>query len=81
MTVEEITAKIREFRDQRDWSQFHSPKDMAEAISIEASELLEHFLWRSAEESQQVAITRKEAVSDEIADIPILGIKRNQKRR
>lgn len=71
MTNEEIMEKIRAFRDERDWAQFHSPKDMAEAICIEAGELLEHFLWKKPEESTAVAIERKEAISDEIADIAI----------
>jgi NTP pyrophosphatase (non-canonical NTP hydrolase) len=68
MTVEEI---IREFRDERDWAQFHTPKDMAEAICIEAGELLEHFLWKNATESAEVAVARKEDISDELADIAI----------
>ena len=48
MTVQEITALIKSFRDERDWAQFHNPKDIATAISIEAAELLEHFLWIDA---------------------------------
>ena len=50
MELKDIAAKIRVFRDERDWAQFHNPKDMAIAISIEASELLEHFLWKNPEE-------------------------------
>ncbi len=50
MQLEDIAKKIREFRDARDWAQFHNPKDMAIAISIESSELLEHFLWKNPEE-------------------------------
>jgi NTP pyrophosphatase (non-canonical NTP hydrolase) len=45
-----IQQKIRKFRDERDWMQFHNPKDMAIAISVEANELLEHFLWKSPQE-------------------------------
>jgi NTP pyrophosphatase (non-canonical NTP hydrolase) len=71
MTVQEITAKIREFRDERDWAQFHSPKDMAEAICIESAELLEHFLWKRPEQSAQSALDRKGEVADEIADVAI----------
>ena len=47
MTVEEITEQIRAFRDERDWAQFHNPKDMAIGISVEAAELLQHFLWKA----------------------------------
>ena len=71
MTVEEITRRIREFRDARDWLQFHTPKDMAMAISIEANELMEQFLWRSPEECTQRIATRREAIADEVADIGI----------
>ena len=67
--IKSIQKKIRKFRDERDWMQFHNPKDMATAISIEASELLELFLWKTAAESAQVAERKKELVRDEIADI------------
>ncbi|MEL0120602.1 MAG: nucleotide pyrophosphohydrolase [Opitutae bacterium] len=68
-SIEEVTEAIRQFRDERDWLQFHNPKDMATALSIEASELLEHFLWKSKEESQARCETHREAISEEIADI------------
>jgi NTP pyrophosphatase (non-canonical NTP hydrolase) len=71
MTVEEITQKIRDFRDEREWAQFHNPKDMAEAICIEAGELLEQFLWKTPEDSAARAVERREAIADEIADIAI----------
>jgi dCTP diphosphatase len=71
MTTNEIVQKIRCFRDERDWAQFHNPKDMAEAICIEAAELLEHFLWQRPDQSVEVAQRRKDKVSDEIADIAI----------
>ena len=62
MTVEEATQKIRQFRDEWDWAQFHNPKDMAEAICIEAAGLLEYFLWKDREESMEVAVARNEEV-------------------
>ncbi|NNC89226.1 MAG: nucleotide pyrophosphohydrolase [Akkermansiaceae bacterium] len=71
MTIEEITGRIRAFRDERDWAQFHNPKDMAIAISVEASELLEHFLWKSPPEVEQRLVTHREDIEDEIADIAI----------
>ena len=71
MKLEEITKKIRAFRDERDWKQFHNPKDMAIAISIEASELLEHFLWKTPEESEERVKIKHEEIEDEIADIAI----------
>lgn len=71
MQLEEIAAKIRKFRDERDWAQFHNPKDMAIAISIEASELLEHFLWKTPEEVESRVTERRDDVESEIADIAI----------
>jgi dCTP diphosphatase len=71
MTIEEITAAIRRFRDERDWQQFHNPKDMAIAISLEASELLQHFLWIDSKDAVARAESRKEKIADEIADIAI----------
>jgi dCTP diphosphatase len=68
---EEIRKAIRCFRDQRDWLQFHNPKDMALAIAIEAAELLELFLWKNDDEIRSVVAKRQEALRDEIADIAI----------
>lgn len=68
---DEILTNIRDFRDVRDWAQFHNPKDMAIAISIEASELLEHFLWKTTEESEQRVQEKRAEISDEIADIAV----------
>jgi NTP pyrophosphatase (non-canonical NTP hydrolase) len=71
MTIEEITAEIRHFRDERDWKQFHNPKDMAIAISLEAGELLEHFLWIEEGKADERASQRRDAIAQEIADIAI----------
>ena len=54
MDFEKVRRKILEFIDERDWRQFHNPKDVATAISIEASELEELFLWKSREESYEI---------------------------
>jgi NTP pyrophosphatase (non-canonical NTP hydrolase) len=59
----EIQALLIKFRDERDWEQFHNAKDLALALSIEASELNELFLWKSAEE------VNVENVKDELADV------------
>jgi len=68
-----ILAKIKKFRDERDWKQFHNPKDMAEATVIEAGELLEHFLWKDKKQSYDHINNKKnlEEVSDELADIAL----------
>lgn len=71
MELKDIAAKIREFRDERDWAQFHNPKDMAIAISIEASELLEHFLWKNPKEVESRIEAKRGEIESEIADIGI----------
>ena len=61
--MEEITEALIKFRNERDWEQFHNPKDLALAITVEAGELLELFLWKSADEA------KVEKVREELADI------------
>jgi len=63
--------RIIDFRDQRDWKQFHDPKNLAEAIIIEAGELLENFLWKTTEESRNLPSDTVTAIGEEIADIAI----------
>ncbi|HVB02497.1 MAG TPA: nucleotide pyrophosphohydrolase [Chitinophagaceae bacterium] len=60
---EEITRQLIAFRDERDWAQFHNSKDLALAISVEAAELLELFLWQTPEKADP------EKISEELADI------------
>ena len=69
--MQEIMDRIRKFRDDRDWMQFHDPKNLAVSISIEAAELLELFQWKTTEEARCYAAQNKERVSDEIADVAI----------
>jgi len=61
--IKQITEELIKFRNERDWEQFHNPKDLALAINIESSELLEEFLWKKAEEA------RIEKVQEELADV------------
>lgn len=61
--IKEITEALIKFRNERDWEQFHNPKDLAVALNIEAGELLENFLWKSHEEAD------KEKVKEELADV------------
>jgi NTP pyrophosphatase (non-canonical NTP hydrolase) len=61
--TEEIIRELLKFRNERDWEQFHNPKDLALAISIETAELLELFLWKKAEDANT------EKVKEELADI------------
>jgi NTP pyrophosphatase (non-canonical NTP hydrolase) len=69
--MQETIARIRKFRDDREWKQFHNPKDLAVSIAIEAAELLELFQWKSAQESARFAGENRERVSEEIADVAI----------
>ena len=61
--INKITEELRKFRDERDWAQFHNPKDLSVALSIEASELLELFLWKSADEADP------DKIEEELADV------------
>ena len=70
-SLEQTIEKIRAFRDARDWAQFHNTKDMAIAISIEASELLEHFLWKNPQEVESRIEAKRSEIESEIADIGI----------
>jgi len=69
--MQETIAKIRQFRDERDWLQFHDPKSLAASVSIEAAELLELFQWLTPDESRRYALEHRERVSEEIADVAI----------
>jgi NTP pyrophosphatase (non-canonical NTP hydrolase) len=60
---EEIIEALLKFRNERDWEQFHNPKDLALAINVEAGELLELYLWKNSDE------VNKEKVKEELADI------------
>jgi dCTP diphosphatase len=75
-TLEALIREIIQFRDARDWAQFHNPKDLALAISIEAAELLEHFLWQDAGQVEGLA-TDAAALADlrhEVADVLIFTL-------
>jgi dCTP diphosphatase len=71
-SIEALTADIRAFRDARDWQQFHAPKELAVAIAAEAGELLQHFVWQTAQQSEQRARDRREDIASEMADVAIL---------
>ncbi len=69
--IKEITKKIRRFRDERDWKQFHNHKDVALSLVLEASEVLEHFQWKSPAEVEVHGKACKNELSDELADVAI----------
>lgn len=68
---DEIIEEVIRFRDERDWKQFHNPKDLAISLSLEASELLELFQWKSNEEALAV---NREKMKEELADVLIYSI-------
>lgn len=67
--MKSLTEHILAFRDERDWKQFHNPKDLALSLSLEASEVLEVFQWKSGAEVDAVCHDRKDDLSDELADV------------
>jgi NTP pyrophosphatase (non-canonical NTP hydrolase) len=67
--LESLTESLRSFAQARDWAQFHSPKNLACALSVEAAELLEHFQWLSEEQSRQLPAAKKLEVAAEAADV------------
>lgn len=69
--MEEMLEKILKFRRDRDWEKFHTPKDLAISLSIEASELLENFQWKDSEEALK---TKEEDIKDELADVFIYSL-------
>lgn len=64
-----LQKAVIEFRDARDWKQFHTPKDSAISMVLEATEFLEHFQWKNAEEIQKHLTDKKSDVADELADV------------
>jgi len=69
--IKAITEKIIKFRAERDWKQFHNHKDVALSLVLEASEVLEHFQWKSLAEVNEHAKTSKDELADELADVAI----------
>ncbi len=67
--MKKLTEQVVKFRDARNWKQFHNPKDCAISLSLEASEVLEHFQWKSSEEISQYIIKNKKEIGDELADV------------
>ena len=67
--ISELTEKIKRFRDNRDWLQFHNHKDMALSLVLEAAEVLEHFQWKSVEECKKHAQEHSSEIGEELADV------------
>ncbi|SET50387.1 NTP pyrophosphatase, house-cleaning of non-canonical NTPs [Salinibacillus kushneri] len=71
MTVRELVNAAIKFRDERDWKQFHNPKDLAISLSLEASELLENFQWKDSETSIK---ENQKNIHEELADVVIYSL-------
>lgn len=67
--LDKLQQRIVQLRNERDWQKFHTPKDMAISLSLEASEVLELFQWKSHEEVEQYLKENKDKLSDELADV------------
>lgn len=68
-TLADITDRIVEFRDARDWKQFHAPKDMALSLALEAAEVLEVFQWKTAEQIQHELPEMRDKLGRELSDV------------
>ena len=70
-TLEELKREVQRFSDERDWHQFHSPKNLSMSLAIEAGELMEHFQWISMQASRELADDpeKKLAIGEELADV------------
>jgi len=75
-TLAELKTRVLAFVRERDWEQFHTPKNLSMALAAETGELMEHFLWASAEQSHQVAKdpAKRAKIADELADVVIYAI-------
>jgi dCTP diphosphatase len=67
--IEQVEAALLQFRKDRNWEQFHNPKDIAISLSLEAAEVLEHFQWKKPEEIAEYTRDHKDDIAEEMADV------------
>jgi NTP pyrophosphatase (non-canonical NTP hydrolase) len=67
--LDDLTRRIARFADERDWEQFHSPKNLTMALTVEAAELQEHFQWLTGEQSRDLPAEKRSAVEAEMGDV------------
>ena len=67
--LQDLSRRLEQFAAERDWGRFHSPKNLASALIVEAAELLEHFQWKTEAESRELSSEQREAVAAEMADV------------
>ena len=68
-SLSELQSMIRKFCDDRDWDQFHNPKDLSISLALEAAEVLEHFQWKNIDEMAKHSVENKDAIAEELADV------------
>ncbi len=68
-SLPELALRLQRFADEREWGPFHSPKNLASALIVEAGELLEHFQWMTEDQSRALSAEQRQAVSHEMADV------------
>lgn len=69
MNLDKLVKRIIDFRNARDWKQFHNPKDLALSLVLESTEVLEHFQWKNSEELKKYVVEHKEDIGEELADV------------
>ena len=69
--MQELIDKLRQFARERDWKRYHSPKNLAMALSVEVAELVEHFQWLTQTESNDLTPEKRDKIKDEIGDVLI----------
>src|SRR3989338_8185320 len=77
--LHDLKEKVKKFCEDRDWDQYHNAKDLAIGIITEASELLEHFRFKSEEDAKQILKSKKQEISEELADIFYFVLRLSQK--
>jgi NTP pyrophosphatase (non-canonical NTP hydrolase) len=75
MNIDDLAARLRAFARDRDWEQFHAPKNLAMALAVEAAELMEHFQWLTERESAELSPGVKDQVAAELADVFIYTVR------
>ncbi len=77
----ELGGKVRRFADERDWAQFHSPKNLSMALAVECAELMEHFQWLTENQSRRLGRKKLREIEMELADVQIYLIRLSQMLR
>ncbi len=73
--LKQLNKEVTRFVEERDWNQFHSPKNLSMALIVEAAELVEHFQWLQSEESDMLTEGKRDEVAEELSDILIYTVR------